>query len=97
VSVVALTAEGYKVAVITASGSASVGAGATGTISIPLPLGPLSKVLHVLGVRAITVSGGTAYIVGFSATPAGVSVTLFNPATSAATLTVTVSISVLGV
>jgi hypothetical protein len=97
VSVVALTAEGYKIATITASGSASIGAGSTGTVSIPLPLGPLSKILHVLGVRAITVSGGTAYIVSFSATSAGVSVTLFNPATSAATLTVTVSVSVLGV
>jgi hypothetical protein len=97
VSVVALTAEGYKVAVITASGSASIGAGSTGTISISIPLGPLSKILHVLGVRAITVSGGTAYIVSFSVTSAGVSVTLFNPATSAVTLTVTVSISVLGV
>jgi len=97
VSVVALTAEGYKIAIINASGSASIGAGATGTISIPLPLGPLSKILHVLGVRGITVSGGTAYIVSFSTTATGVSVTLYNPGTSAVTYTVTVSIAVLGV
>jgi hypothetical protein len=96
-SVVALTAEGYKIAVITASGSGSIGAGATGTISISLPLVSLSKILHVLGVREITVSGGTAYIVGFSATPAGVNVTLYNPGTSAATYTVTVTVAVIGV
>ena len=96
-SVVALTAEGYKIAIITASGSGSVGAGATGTIRISLPLGPLSKILHVLGVRAITVSGGTAYIVSFSATSAGVDVTLYNPGTSAVTYTVNVAVAVLGV
>jgi hypothetical protein len=96
-SVVALTAEGYKIAVISASGSGSVGAGATGTISISLPLGPLSKILHVLGVRAITVSGGTAYIVGFSAASTGVNVNLYNPGTSSVTYTVSVTVAVLGV
>ena len=96
-SVVALTGEGYKIAIITASGSGSVGAGATGTITISLPLGPLSKILHVLGVREITASGGTAYIVGFSATATGVSVTLYNPGTAATTYTVNVTVAVLGV
>jgi len=96
-SVVALTFDGKKIAVITASASGSVGAGATGTISISLPLGPLSKILHVLGVREITVSGGTAYIVSFSATSAGVNVTLYNPGTSSVTYTVNVTVAVLGV
>jgi len=96
-SVAALTADGRKIAVISASGSGSVGAGATGTISISLPLGPLSKILHVLGVRDITVSGGTAYIVSFSATSAGVNVTLYNPSSAATTYTVSVTVAVLGV
>jgi hypothetical protein len=97
VSVVAVTLDGKKIAVITASSSGSVGAGATGTISISLPLGPLEKILHVLGVREITVSGGTAYIVGFSATSTGVNVTLYNPGTAATTYTVNVTVAVLGV
>jgi hypothetical protein len=96
-SVVAVTYDGKKIAVITVSGSGSVGAGATGTISISLPLGPLAKILQVLGVTGITVSGGTAYIVGFSTTSAGVNVTLYNPGTSAVTYTVTVTVAVLGV
>jgi len=96
-SVVALTEDGLKIAIISASGSGNIGAGATGTVTISLPLGPLAKILQVLGVRDITVSGGTAYIVGFSATPSAVNVTLYNPGTSATTYTVTVTVAVLGV
>jgi hypothetical protein len=96
-SIAAVTYDGKKVAVLTASGSGSVGAGATGTISISLPLGPLSKILAVLGVISISVSGGPAYIVSFSATASRVDVTLFNPGTSAATYTVAVTVAVLGV
>jgi hypothetical protein len=97
VSVVAVTAEGYKIAIISGSGSGSIGAGSTGSISISLPLGPLGKILRVLGVVRISVSGGTAYLVGFSATATGVSVTLYNPGTSSVTYTVAVDVSVLGV
>jgi hypothetical protein len=97
VSVVAVTTDGKRVAVITASGSGSVGAGATGSVTVALPLGPLSKVLQVLGVTSISVSGGAAYIVGFTATPTSVTVTLYNPGTSAVTYTVTVTVAVLGV
>jgi hypothetical protein len=97
VSVVAITADGYKIAIISGSGSGSIGAGSTGTINISLPLGPLGKILRVLGVARISVSGGTAYLVGFNATATAVSVTLYNPGTSSVTYTVTVDVSVLGV
>jgi hypothetical protein len=96
-SVAALTLDGKKIAIITASASGTIDAGATGTIRIPLPLGPLSKILEVIGVRSITVSGGVAYIVSFSATASAVEVTLYNPGTSAATYTVSVAVAVLGV
>jgi hypothetical protein len=96
-SIAAVTYDGKKVAIITASGSTSVGAGATGAVSIPLPLGPLAKILQVLGVLSISVSGGTAHIVSFSATPSRVDVTLFNPGTEEVTYTVTVTVAVLGV
>jgi hypothetical protein len=96
-SVVAVTDDGKKIVVMSVSGSGSIGAGATGTITISLPLGPLAKILQVLGVRDITVSGGTAYIAGFSATTSAVNVTLYNPGTAATTYTVTVTVAVLGV
>jgi hypothetical protein len=51
----------------------------------------------VLGVVSISVSGGTAYIVSFSATPSRVNVTLYNPGTAAVTYTVTVTVAVLGI
>jgi hypothetical protein len=96
-SVVTVTPDGKKVAVITASGSGSVGAGATGSVTVAIPLGPLAKVLQVLGVTSVSVSGGVAYLVGFTTTPTSVTVTLYNPGTSAATYTVTVTVVVLGV
>jgi hypothetical protein len=96
-SVVAVTFDGKKIAVLSASASASIGAGATGTVSISLPLGPLAKILQVLGVTGISVAGGTAYIVSFSAAPSRVDVTLFNPGAAAATYTVTVTVAVLGI
>jgi hypothetical protein len=96
-SVVTVTPDGKKVAVITASGSGSVGATSTGDITVTIPLGPLAKVLQVLGVTSVSVSGGTAYLVGFTATPSSVTVTLYNPGTSAVTYTVTVTVVVLGV
>jgi hypothetical protein len=96
-SVAAVTYDGKKVMVLTASGSGSVGAGATGTISISLPLGPLAKILAVLGVSSISISGGPAYIVSFRVTASRVDVALFNPGTSAVTYTVTVTVAVLGV
>ena len=96
-SLVAVTGDGKKIVVMTVSGSASIGGGATGTVSISLPLGPLAKILQVLGVSSISVSGGAAYIVGFSATPSGVNVTLYNPGTAATTFTVSVTVTVLGI
>jgi hypothetical protein len=96
-SVVAVTYDGKKIAVLTASGSGSVGAGSTWTVSVSLPLGPLAKIISVLGITSISVSGGTAYIVGISATPSRVDVVLYNPGTSAVTFTVTVTVTVLGI
>jgi len=97
VSLVAVTGDGKKIVVMTVSGSANIGGGATGTVSISLPLGPLAKILQVLGVSSISISGGTAYIVGFSATSSGVNVTLYNPGTAATTFTVSVTVTVLGI
>jgi hypothetical protein len=96
-SVVTVTPDGKKVAVITVSGSGSVGATSTEDITVTIPLGPLAKVLQVLGVTSVSVSGGTAYLVGFTATPSSVTVTIYNPGTSAVTYTVTVTVVVLGV
>ena len=96
-SVVAVTYDGKKIAVLSASGSASIDGGATGTVSISLPLGPLAKILQVLGVTSISVSGGTAYIVSFSAAPSRVDVVLYNPGTAAVTYTVTATVAVLGI
>jgi hypothetical protein len=96
-SVVAVTYDGKKIAVLTASGSGSVGAGATGTISVSLPLGPLAKIMQILGVVSISVSGGTAYIASFSASTSRVDVVLYNPGTAATTYTVTVTVTVLGI
>jgi hypothetical protein len=97
VSLVAVTGDGKKIVVMSVSGSASIGGGATGTVSISLPLGPLAKILQVLGVSSISVSGGVAYIAGFSATSSGVNVTLYNPGTAATTFTVSVTVTVLGI
>jgi hypothetical protein len=96
-SVVAVTYDGKKITVLTASGSGSVGAGATGTVSISIPLGPLAKIISVLGIASVSVSGGTAYIAGISATPSRVDVALYNPGTSATTYTVTITVTVLGI
>jgi hypothetical protein len=97
VSVVAVTYDGKKIAVLSASASTSIGGGSTGTVRITLPLGPLSRILQVLGVTSISVSGGPAYIVGFSAEPSRVDVTLYNPGTAATTYTVSVTVVALGI
>jgi hypothetical protein len=97
VPLVALTADGKKIAAITGSAGGSVGAGSTGTISVPLGMDVLQKKLGVLGVAGISVSGATVYIVSFSATADSVTVTLYNPGTAAATVTVTATALVVGV
>ena len=94
---VALTADGKKVAAITGSASGSVGAGSTGTISVPLGMGVLQKKLGVLGVASISVSGATVYLVSFAASADSVDVTVYNPGTAAATVTVSVTALVVGV
>jgi hypothetical protein len=97
VPLVALTADGKKIAAITGSASGSVGAGSTGTVSVPLGMDVLQKKLGVLGVSSISVSGATVYLVSFSATTDSVTVTLYNPGTAAATVTVTATALVVGV
>jgi len=94
---VALTPDGKRVALVTASGSGSVAAGSAGTVRVTLDSYGFARKLAVLGITGITVSGGTAYLVGVSATPDYVDVTLYNPGTAVATLTVTVTVALLGV
>ena len=94
---VALTADGKRVAIVTESGSGSVAAGSTGTIRVTLGNYGFSKKLAALGVTGVSVSGGTAYLVGVSATTDYVDVTVYNPGTAAVTLTVTVTVALLGV
>jgi hypothetical protein len=97
VPLLALTADGKKVAAITGSASGSVPAGSTGTVTVALGMDVLQKKLGVLGVSGISVSGATVYLVSFSATADSVTVTLYNPGTAAATVTVTATALVVGV
>ena len=94
-SLLIVTADGKKIAKITGTGSGSVGAGSTGTISVSLGMDVLGKKLSVLGVTQVTIS--TGYLVSFNATTDKVDVTVYNPGTAAATVTVTVEVVVLGV
>ena len=94
---VALTADGKKIVAITGTGSASIDAGATGNVTVTLGMDVLGKKLSVIGVTQITVTGGTLYILGFNATTDSVTVTLYNPGTSAVTATVTVTAVAIGV
>lgn len=91
----AVTADGKKIVEITGTGSGSVEAGSTGNISISLGMDVLGKKLAVLGVSQVTLS--TGYLVSFNATTDTVTITVFNPGTSAATVTVNVKVIVLGV
>ena len=92
---IALTADGKKIAKITGTGSGSVEAGSTGTISVSLGMDVLNRKLDVLGVTRITIS--TGQLVSFDATTDKVDVTVYNPGTAAVTVTVTVDAIVLGV
>ena len=94
-TLLALTADGKKVAELTGSASADVPAGGTATVSVPVPLGILGKKLAVLGVTSVSLSAGV--LVGFTATVDRVDVTVYNPGTAAATVTVSVRVVVLGV
>ena len=94
---IALTPDGKKIVSITASASGSIAAGSTGTVSVSIPMDVLGKKLDLIGVTNISVSGATAYLVGFSASTDKVDVTLYNPGTAAVTVTVTVTVVVVGV
>lgn len=94
---IALTPDGKKIVSITASASGSIVAGSTGTVSVSIPMDILGKKLALIGVTSISVSGATVYLVGFSASTDKVDVTLYNPGTAVATVTVSVTVVVVGV
>jgi hypothetical protein len=94
--VIAITLDGYKISNATGTGTGTIGAGATGDVSVTLSSTELAKINHVLGVKQITVTGATVYLVAFAASGNTVTVTLYNPGTAAASVTVSVTATVVG-
>lgn len=98
--VIAITLDGYKISNATGSGTGTINAGATGTVSVTLSSTELANINHVLGVKRITVTGATVYLVDFDASDARaantVTVTLYNPGTAAVSVTVNVTATVVG-
>jgi len=96
-ALIALTADGKKVVSISGSASGSVDAGASATISVPIGMDILAKKLAVLGLANLAISGATVYIVSISVGLDSVDVTVYNPGTAAVTVTVSATVTVLGV
>lgn len=94
--VIAITLDGYKISNATGSGTGTINAGATGTVSVTLSSTELANINHVLGVKQITVTGATVYLVAFNASDNTVQVTLYNPGTDAVSVTVNVTATVVG-
>lgn len=94
--VIAITLDGYKISNATGSGTGTINAGATGTVSVTLSSTELANINHVLGVKRITVTGATVYLVAFNASENTVTVTLYNPGTAAVSVTVNVTATVVG-
>jgi len=94
--VIAITLDGYKISNATGTGTGTISAGATGTVSVTLSSTELASINHVLGVKQITVTGAIVYLVAFNASSNTVTVTLYNPGTAAASVTVSVTATVVG-
>jgi GTP cyclohydrolase III len=94
--VIAITLDGYKVSNATGTGTGTINAGATGNVSVTLSSAELVNINHVLGIKQVSVTGGTVLIAGFDASGNTVTVTLYNPGASSASVTVTVTASVVG-
>jgi hypothetical protein len=94
--VIAITLDGYKISNATGTGKATINAGATGNVTITLSSTELANINHVLGVKQISVTGATVYLVAFNTFGNTVTVTLYNPGTASASVTVTVTATVVG-
>jgi len=100
-TVVAITADGKKLATFSVSSTVTVNATSTGSVIIPISSTELQK---VLGVASITrVDAGAGIVAGYNVAyntrtlRYEVSVSVYNPASTSATYTVTVEGIVIGV
>jgi hypothetical protein len=100
-TVVAVTADGKKLATFSVSSTVTVNATSTGGVIMPISSAELRKVLGVVGITRVDAGAGivAGYIVAYDSRTLQyeVSVSVYNPTTTSATYTVTVEGIVIGV
>jgi hypothetical protein len=94
-TVIGLTADGRKIVQLTVTGSASVGATSFGNISMTIPLGELGRKDALLGIASIDLDQNV-YLVEAVGTVDSLTVRVYNPGGSGATVGVTAVVTLLG-